>query len=83
MGIGYLYPDGDGEKFSANGDLPARAGHLHLIQGLVLVVEGLVSSHTHNMPNNLGPVAVHAMAHLTMSLDIFSWLETCGALGTI
>ena len=38
-------------------------------------------SHTHTTPDNLGLATVPAMAHLTMSLDIYSWLETSGTLG--
>ena len=52
-----------------------------LFKAWLLVVKDWVSSHTHTMPNNLGPVTVHAMAHLIMSPDIYSWLETCGVLG--
>ena len=48
----------------------------------LLAVEDWVSSHTHTTPDNLGPATIHAMAHLTMSLDIYSWLETSGMLGT-
>ena len=44
-------------------------------------VEDWVSSHTHTMPDNLGPVTVRTMAHLMMSPDVYSWLETSGALG--
>ena len=44
-------------------------------------VEDWVSSHTHTTPDNLGPATVHAVARLTMSLDVYSWLETSGALG--
>ena len=45
----------------------------------ILAVKDWVLSHT--TPNNLGPAIIYAMAHLTMSLDVFSWLETCGVLG--
>ena len=45
------------------------------------VVEDWVLSHTHTMPDNLGPVTVHAVAHLTMSPDVYSWLEMSGTLG--
>ena len=34
-------------------------------------VEDWVSSYTCTMPDNLGPVTIHAMAHLTMSLDVY------------
>ena len=44
-------------------------------------VEDWVSSHTCNMPENLGLVTVHAVAYLMMSLDVYSWLETSGMLG--
>ena len=44
-------------------------------------VEDWVLSHTHTMPDNLGPATVCAVAHLTMSPDVYSWLETSGALG--
>ena len=47
----------------------------------LLAVKDLVSFHTHTTPKNLKPVTVHTMAHLTMSLDIYSWLETCSTLG--
>ena len=47
----------------------------------ILVVEDWESSHTHTTPDNLGPVTIHAVANLTISLDVFSWLETCGTLG--
>ena len=43
-------------------------------------VEDWVSSHTHTTPDNLGLATVHAVAHLTMSLEVYSWLETCGTL---
>ena len=46
-------------------------------------VEDWVLSHTHTTPNNLGLANVRAMAHLMMSPDIYSWLETSGALGTM
>ena len=49
----------------------------------LLAVEDWVLSHTHTMPNNLGPATVHAMAHLTMSPDVYSWLETSSTLGTM
>ena len=49
----------------------------------LLVVEDWVLSYTHTIPDNLGPVTIHTMAHLTISLDIYSWLETCGTLGTM
>ena len=52
-----------------------------LFKAWLLVVKDWVASHTHMMPGNLEPVTVHAMAHLTMSLDIYSWLETCNMLG--
>ena len=47
----------------------------------LLVVEDWVLFHTHTTPDNLGPTTIYAMAHLTISLDIYSWLETCGTLG--
>ena len=47
----------------------------------LLVVEDWVSSHAHTMPNNLGLATIRAMAHLTMSPDVYSWLEISGALG--
>ena len=47
----------------------------------LLVVEDWVSSYTHTTSNNLGPVTIHAMAYLTISLDIYSWLDTCSTLG--
>ena len=47
------------------------------------VVEDWVLSHTHTMPDNLGPATAHTVAHLTMSPDIYSWLETSGTLGTM
>ena len=45
------------------------------------VVKDWVSSHTHTTPENLGLVTVCAVAHLTISLGMYSWLETCGVLG--
>ena len=45
------------------------------------VVEDWVLSHTHTMPDNLGPATVRAVARLTMSPDVYSWLETSGTLG--
>ena len=53
-----------------------------LFKAWLLVVKDWVLSHTHTMPNNLGLASVHAVACLTMSLDVYSWLETCSALGT-
>ena len=47
----------------------------------LLVVEDWVSSHTHTTPDNLGPATVRAVARLTMSPDVYLWLETSGALG--
>ena len=44
-------------------------------------VEDWVLSYSHTMPENLGSVTVRAVAHLTMSLDVYSWLETCSMLG--
>ena len=44
-------------------------------------VKDWVLSHTHTMPDNLGLATVCAMAHLTISLDVYSWLEISGALG--
>ena len=49
----------------------------------LLVVEDWVSSHTHTMPDNLGPATVCTMACLMMSPDVYSWLETSGTLGTM
>ena len=49
----------------------------------LLAVEDWVLSHIHTMPDNLGLATICAMAHLTMSPDVYSWLETSGALGTI
>ena len=46
------------------------------------VVKDWVSSHTHSMYNNLGPVTVCTVAYLMMSPYIYSWLETSGTLGT-
>ena len=46
------------------------------------VVEDWVLSHTHTMPDNLGLATVRIVAHLTMSPDVNSWLETSGILGT-
>ena len=46
-------------------------------------VEDWVSSHTYTTPDNLGLAAIHAVACLMMSLDIYSWLETSGTLGTM
>ena len=47
------------------------------------VVKDWVLSHTHTTPDNLGLATIHAMAHLTISPDVYSWLETSGALGTM
>ena len=33
------------------------------------------------MPDSLGAATVHDIAHLTMSLDIYSALETCRVQG--
>ena len=44
-------------------------------------VEDWMLSHTHTMPENLGSVTIHAMAYLTMSPDMYSWLETYNILG--
>ena len=49
----------------------------------LLAVKDWVLSYTHTSPNNLGLVTICAMAHLTMSLDVYSWLETGSALGMI
>ena len=38
----------------------------------LLVIKDWMSSHTHTTPENLGPATVHAVACLTMSLDIYS-----------
>ena len=48
----------------------------------LLMVEDWVLSQTRTKPYNLGPATINAVAHLTISQDIYSWLETCGALGT-
>ena len=45
-------------------------------------VEDWVSSYTHTTPENLGPATICTMACLTMSPDVYSWLETSGTLGT-
>ena len=45
-------------------------------------VEDWVLSYTHTIPDNLGPVTIYTMAHLTMSLEVYSWLETYTMLGT-
>ena len=81
MGIGHLHPDSDGEGFGSHGDLHAKAATYALFKAWLLAVEDWVLSHTHTMPDNLGLVTVWVVAHLTMSLDVYSWLETCGALG--
>ena len=47
----------------------------------LLAVEDWVSSHTHMTSDNLGPATVRAVARLTMSPDVYSWLETSRALG--
>ena len=49
----------------------------------ILVVEDWVLSHTHTIPENLGPTAIHAVSHLTIRLDVYSTLKTCSALGMI
>ena len=43
--------------------------------------EDWVSSHTHNMPDNLELATVCTMACLVMSLNVYSQLESCGTLG--
>ena len=48
----------------------------------LLVVEDWVSSYTDMMPNNLGLVTICFVACLTISPDMYSWLETCNMLGT-
>ena len=45
-----------------------------------LAVEDWLFSNTHTTPDNLGPATVCTIAHLTRSLDVYSWLETCGML---
>ena len=74
--------------WTVNGNLSVRAGYLNgdLIQGLAMprlawLFKDWVSSHTNTMPNNLGPATIHDVTHLTMNLDVYSWLETCGMLG--
>ena len=61
--------------------LQERATHA-LFKAWLLVVEDWVLSHTHSVPDNLGPATICTMASLTMSPDIYSWLETCGTLET-
>ena len=46
-------------------------------------VEDWVSSHTHTMPENLGPATICIVACLTISLDDYSALETFYKLGTM
>ena len=41
----------------------------------LLVVEDWLLSNTHTMPDNLGPVTIHTVAHLTMNPDVYSCLE--------
>ena len=53
-----------------------------LFKAWLLLVEDWVLSHTHTMPDNLGPATICTMAYLTRSLDMYSWLETCGTQGT-
>ena len=48
----------------------------------LLAVEDWVLSYTHTMPDNLGLATIQTMAHLTMSPNIYSWLEICGTLET-
>ena len=45
------------------------------------VVKDWLSSNTHTTPNNLGSATVCTLSHLTLSPDVYSWLETCSALG--
>ena len=47
------------------------------------MIEDWVLSHTHTTPENLVLATIRAMAHLTISLDIYSWLETCSTLETM
>ena len=49
----------------------------------LLAVEDWVLSHTYTTPDNLGQATVCAVACLTMSSDIYLWLETNGTLGTM
>ena len=48
-----------------------------------LAVKDWVLSHTYTMPDNLGPATVCTVAYLTVSPDIYSWLEPSGMLGTM
>ena len=47
----------------------------------LLAIEDWVLSHTHTMPDHLEPVTIHTIVHLTMNLDVYSWLETSAVLG--
>ena len=54
-----------------------------LFKAWLLAVKDWVLSHTHTMPDNLGLAIVCTVAHLMMSPDVYSWLETCGTMGTM
>ena len=82
MGIGYIYTDCDSQKLCLDGNPHARGAIYALFKVWLLVVEDWVLSHTHTMPDNLGLTTIHAMACLTMTPDVYSWLETGGMLGT-
>ena len=45
-------------------------------------VEDWVYSHTHVMPEDLGPMAVQSVARMTLTAELYSALETTGALGS-
>ena len=51
------------------------------IKAWLSAVEDWVLSHTHTMPNNLGPATIHPVACLTMSQEVYFWLETSSVLG--
>ena len=69
-------------NFGINGDPLVRVGHLCLIPSLALGGSGLgVVPHPY-YARKFGIATVHAVARLTMSPGVYSWLETSGALGT-
>ncbi len=45
-------------------------------------VEDWVYSHTHIMPDKLGPMAVQSVARMMLELELYSTLEAKGALGS-
>ena len=44
-------------------------------------VEDWVFSHTSLYPADLGPISVHSIARMTMKLDLYTALDSAGAMG--